>query len=269
MRGRVDVVVNGSFWIGTSIAAALSIPVLNGDLVPEDLGWRALFALGALLGLGVLFVRRMVPESPRWLFIHGHEDQAERVVGGIEREITEETGEPLEEPRESIRVRQRRVLSFGEIASTAVRRYPRRTVLGLSLFIGQAFLYNAVYFTYALVLSTFFDVPDAKVGYYLIPIGIGNFLGALLLGGLFDTVGRRTMVTASYVVSGVLLIGTGLLFRADLLDAWTLTACWCAVFFFASAARRRPTSRSARSSLWRPGRWRSPRSTPSGRASAA
>lgn len=235
VRGRVDVVVNGSFWIGTSIAAALSIPVLNGDLVPEDLGWRALFALGALLGLGVLFVRRMVPESPRWLFIHGREDEAERVVGGIEREITEETGEPLEDPRQSIRVRQRRVVSFGEIVSTAVRRYPRRTVLGLSLFIGQAFLYNAVYFTYALVLSTFFDVPDAKVGYYLIPIGIGNFLGAFFLGKLFDTVGRRTMVTASYVVSGVLLIGTGLLFRADLLDAWTLTACWCAVFFFASA----------------------------------
>ncbi|QXJ19958.1 MFS transporter [Actinomadura graeca] len=235
VRGRVDVVVNGSFWIGTSFAAALSIPVLNGDLVPEDLGWRALFALGALLGLGVLFVRRTVPESPRWLFIHGREEEAERVVADIERRVAAETGAEPERPGETIRVRQRRVVGFREIAETAVRRYPRRTVLGLALFIGQAFLYNAVYFTYALVLDTFFGVPDAKVGYYLIPIGIGNFLGAFLLGKLFDTVGRRVMITLSYVLSGVLLIGTGLLFRADVLDAWTLTACWCAVFFFASA----------------------------------
>ncbi|RSN70779.1 MFS transporter [Actinomadura sp. WAC 06369] len=235
VRGRVDILINGSFWIGTAFAAALSIPILNGSLFSEELGWRALFALGAVLGLGVLFVRRNVPESPRWLFIHGREDRAEDVVGGIERRIVDETGTELERPETSIRVRQRRVVSFREIAETAVRRYPRRTVLGLALFIGQAFLYNAVYFTYALVLSTFFDVPDVDIGYYLIPIGLGNFLGAFLLGRLFDTVGRRTMVSLSYIVSGVLLIGTGFLFRADVLNGWTLTACWCVVFFFASA----------------------------------
>lgn len=235
VRGRVDILINGSFWLGTTFAAALSIPILNGALFPQDLGWRALFALGAVLGLGVLFVRRNVPESPRWLFIHGREDRAEDVVGGIERRIVDETGTELARPETSIRVRQRRVVSFREIAATAVRRYPRRTVLGLSLFVGQAFLYNAVYFTYALVLSTFFDVPDVDIGYYLIPIGLGNFLGAFLLGRLFDTVGRRTMVSLSYIVSGVLLVGTGLLFRADLLNGWTLTACWCVVFFFASA----------------------------------
>ncbi|MFD0690445.1 MFS transporter [Actinomadura fibrosa] len=235
VRGRVDVVVNGSFWVGTTIAAALSIPVLNGDLIPEDVGWRALFALGALLGLGVLFVRRSVPESPRWLFIHGREREAEEIVRGIEKSVVADTGKDLPAPERRIRVRQRKLVTFREIAHTAVRRYPRRTVLGLALFVGQAFLYNAVYFTYALVLSTFFDVADAKVGYYLIPIGIGNFLGAFVLGKLFDTVGRRVMITSSYVLSGLLLIGTGLLFRADVLDAWTLTACWSVVFFFASA----------------------------------
>ncbi|MQY08587.1 MFS transporter [Actinomadura macrotermitis] len=235
VRGTVDVVVNGSFWVGTSLAAALSIPVLTGSLVPEDLGWRLLFGLGGLLGLGVLLVRRTVPESPRWLFIHGREDEAERIVAGIEREVERETGAALERPDGTIRVRQRHTIGFGEIVSTAVRRYPRRTVLGLALFIGQAFLYNAVYFTYALVLSKFFKVADAHVGYYLIPIGVGNFLGAFVLGRLFDTVGRRRMIAISYIGSGVLLVGTGLLFRADVLDAWTLTACWCAVFFLASA----------------------------------
>ncbi|MGI5169374.1 MFS transporter [Spirillospora sp. CA-253888] len=235
VRGTVDVLVNGSFWLGTSLAAALSIPILNGDLVPEDIGWRALFALGGLLGLGVLFVRRTVPESPRWLFIHGREDEAEEIVSGIERRVREETGGELERPDRTLRIRQRRAIGFGEIAHTALRLYPRRTVLGLSLFVGQAFLYNAVYFTYALVLAKFFEVSDIHVGYYLIPIGLGNFLGAFLLGRLFDVVGRRVMIAVSYIGSGVLLVGTGLLFRAEVLNAWTLTACWCAVFFLASA----------------------------------
>ncbi|WP_067812083.1 MFS transporter [Actinomadura kijaniata] len=235
LRGTVDVLVNGSFWLGTAFAAALSIPILNGELIPEDLGWRALFALGGLLGLGVLVVRRTVPESPRWLFIHGREEEAERVVAGIERRVREETGRDLEPVEETIRVRQRRTIGFGEIAHTALKRYPRRTLLGLSLFVGQAFLYNAVYFTYALVLAKFFQVSDFHVGYYLIPIGLGNFLGAFLLGRLFDVVGRRTMIATSYIGSGVLLVGTGFLFRAEVLTAWTLTACWCAVFFLASA----------------------------------
>jgi MFS family permease len=235
VRGRVDVVINGSFWIGTTIAAALSIPILNGDLLAEDVGWRAMFALGAVLGLGILIVRRTVPESPRWLFIHGREDEADRVVRGIEDAVRAETGRQLREPEQRIRVRQRGAVGFGEIAHTALRRYPRRTLLGLSLFVGQAFLYNAVYFTYALVLAEFFDVPSGHAGYYLIPIGLGNFLGAFALSRMFDTVGRRPMIAGSYILSGALLIGTGLLFRADLLSATTLTACWFAVFFFASA----------------------------------
>jgi MFS family permease len=235
VRGRVDVIINGSFWIGTTIAAAISIPILNGDLVAPDLGWRAMFAFGAVLGLGILFVRRTVPESPRWLFIHGREDEADKIVRGIEEEVERETGKRLPAPAEKIRIRQRRSIGFDEILHTAVKRYPRRTVLGLALFIGQAFLYNAVFFTYALVLDKFFGVSSGETGYYLIPIGIGNFLGAFVLGRLFDTVGRRTMISASYILSGVLLIGTALLFRADVLSATTLTACWFVVFFFASA----------------------------------
>ncbi|GAA2077861.1 MFS transporter [Actinomadura alba] len=235
VRGRVDILVNGSFWIGTTMAAALSLPILNSDLLPADLGWRAMFLLGALLGLGVMLVRRTVPESPRWLFIHGRQDEAEHIVRGIERKVEEDSGERLAEPDESITVRQRRAIGFGMIARTMVRDYPRRSILGLALFVGQAFLYNAVYFTYALVLAKFFQVPDGRVGLYLIPIGIGNFIGALFLGRLFDSIGRRIMITGCYIVSGVLLIGTGLLFREGVLSAATLTACWCAVFFFASA----------------------------------
>ncbi|MBC6462166.1 MFS transporter [Actinomadura sp. HBU206391] len=235
VRGRVDILVNGSFWIGTTMAAALSLPILNSDLLPSDLGWRAMFLLGAVLGLGVMLVRRTVPESPRWLFIHGRQDEAERIVQGIEREVEEDSGKRLDMPGVSITVHPRRAIGFGAIVKTMVRDYPRRSILGLALFVGQAFLYNAVYFTYALVLTKFFQVPDGRVGLYLIPIGFGNFVGALFLGRLFDTVGRRIMISGSYILSGVLLIGTGLLFRQGALSAATLTLCWCVVFFFASA----------------------------------
>ncbi|MCW2898443.1 MAG: major facilitator superfamily 1 [Streptosporangiaceae bacterium] len=235
VRGRVDIFVNGSFWIGTTFAAALSLPILNSSLIPAGLGWRAMFLFGAVLGLGIMFVRRTVPESPRWLFIHGRQDDAERIVGDIERDVEKQSGERLETPREAIMIDQRRAIGFGTVVGTMVRDYPRRSLLGLVLFVGQAFLYNAVYFTYALVLARFFGVPDGRVGLYLIPIGIGNFFGALALGRLFDSVGRRTMISLSYIVSGLLLIGTGMLFRHGALSAVTLTACWCAVFFFASA----------------------------------
>ncbi|GLY75937.1 MFS transporter [Actinoallomurus iriomotensis] len=235
LRGTVDVVVNGSFWLGTTFAALLSVPVLNASVLPENLGWRLLFALGAILGIGILFVRRIVPESPRWLFIHGRDREAEEVVRGIEREVADETGRPLDEVDEKITIRQRHTVGFGEIARTAVSRYPRRTVLGLSLFVGQAFLYNAVFFTYALVLSKFFKTPDDHAGWYLIPIGLGNFGGAFVLGRLFDRLGRKVMISGTYILSGVLLIGTAMLFRGGHLSAVTLTVCWVVVFFFASA----------------------------------
>jgi MFS family permease len=235
LRGRVNILVNGSFWIGTTFAAALSLPILGSDLLPADLGWRAMFLLGAVLGLGIMFVRRTVPESPRWLFIHGRQEAAEEIVEDIERQVEKQTGERLAMPDDSISIRQRRTTGFGVIVRTMVRHYPRRSILGLALFVGQAFLYNAVYFTYALVLAKFFKVSDSRVGLYLIPIGIGNFVGALFLGRLFDSIGRRIMISSSYILAGLLLIGTGILFRQGALSAVTLTACWCVVFFFASA----------------------------------
>jgi hypothetical protein len=158
-----------------------------------------------------MVVRRNVPERPRWLFIHGHNDRAEELVGDIERRVEEETGERLEEVDQSIRIRQRKSIGFAAIAHTAFKRYTRRTILGLSLFVGQAFLYNAVFFTQALVLSTFFGVADDVVPAYIIPFAFGNLLGPVLLGRLFDSVGRRPMITLCHVLSGVLLIGTGFL----------------------------------------------------------
>ena len=235
VRGRVDLIINGSFWLGTMFGAALSLVLLDTDRFAPNIGWRIAFGLGAVLGLGILLVRRNVPESPRWLFIHGRNEQAEELVDEVEREIEEETGEPLEEVTDSIKIRQRKSIGFGVIAHTAFKLYPKRTVLGLALFTGQAFLYNAVFFTQALVLSTFFGVEDDIVPAYIIPFAFGNLLGPLLLGRLFDSVGRRPMITLCYVLSGVLLIGTGLLFNAGTLTAATLTACWVVVFFFASA----------------------------------
>ena len=235
VRARVSLAVNGSYWGGAAAGAALTLLLLDPAVLPPDIGWRVAFGLGAVLGLGILVVRRHVPESPRWLYTHGRNDAAEELVGGIEREIERETGQQLEEVHQSLRVRQRRSTGFGEIARTVLGRYRRRAVLGLSLFVGQAFLYNAVYFTFALVLGTFFGVPSAQSGLYLIPLALGSLVGPLLLGRLFDTIGRRTMITVSYLGSGLLLIGTAWLFSAGVLTAWTLAAAWALIFFLASS----------------------------------
>ena len=235
VRGRVDLIINGSFWLGTAFGAALSVVLLNEDYFAKDLGWRIAFGLGAIFGLCILIVRRYVPESPRWMFIHGKEDEAEDLVQDIEAKVEDSTDERLDGVDEDITVRQRKSIGFGEIARTMVTRYPKRSALGLSLFIGQAFLYNAVFFTFALVLTKILKVDAAMAPWYLIPLAIGNFLGPLLLGRFFDTVGRRVMITMTYVVSGLVLILTGVLFKNDSLSAMTLTLMWCAVFFFASA----------------------------------
>jgi MFS family permease len=236
-RGVVDLAINGSYWLGTAFGAVLTVFLLNTDTFPADLGWRLAFGLGAVLGLAILLVRRNVPESPRWMFIHGRDEAAEKLVQGIEEEIEKETGKKLEKVPDdkAIEIHQRRSTGFGEIVRTAITRYPKRFVLGLSLFIGQAFLYNAVFFTYALVLTKLLNVPADVAPWALVPIAIGNFLGPLLLGHFFDSIGRRFMITLTYVGSGVLLVGTGLLFDAGALDAFWLTACWMLVFFVASA----------------------------------
>jgi len=234
VRGRVDLIINGSFWLGAIGGALLSIVMLDESLFARDVGWRLSFALGVALGLAVLVVRRHVPESPRWLYIHGRGDEAEAIVADVERQVEASTGRPLPPAEGTMRIHQRGQVSFGEIARTLVRRYPRRSVLGFSLFVGQAFLYNAVTFGYATILIEFFDVPSGHTGYYYAVIALGNFMGPLLLGGLFDTLGRRVMISGTYLASGVLLLATAVLFRAGVLSATTMTLCWCVVLFFAS-----------------------------------
>ena len=208
-RGRVDLIINGSFWLGAVAGGLISLILLKESLFALDLGWRLSFALGAMLGLGILFLRRNLPESPRWLFIHGREEEAERLVDEIEAEVSEETGQELEEPGDSIKVRQRRSIPFREIARTAFKVYPKRAVLGFSLFIGQAFLYNAVTVTLGLTLTTYLGVGANKVGLFYAVFAAGNFLGPLLLGRLFDTVGRRPMIAGTYLVSAAMLVGVG------------------------------------------------------------
>jgi MFS family permease len=235
-RGRVDLMINGSFWLGAVGGSLLSIVALNTDFFAKDVGWRLTFALGAVLAFVILLVRRHVPESPRWLLIHGRDDEAERIVSSIEERVeAERGGEALPRAEGEITIHQRRSVSFVEIARTVFSDYRRRSVLGFSLFIGQAFLYNAITFGFGAILTQFFDVPTGDTGYYFAVIAVGNFCGPLLLGKLFDTVGRRVMISSTYLLSGLLLFGTAWLFDRGSLSAGTMTACWCAVLFFASA----------------------------------
>ncbi|MFB7271104.1 MFS transporter [Streptomyces sp. NPDC056244] len=234
-RGRVDLIINGSYWLGAVGGSLLSIVMLNTALLPENVGWRLSFALGVVLGLAILLVRRQVPESPRWQLIHGYGEEAEQLVDSVERQIEEEKQRKLPPPARVITIHQHKSVGFGLIARTIFRRYPRRAVLGLSLFIGQAFLYNAITFGFGTILTTFFGVPTGHTGYYFAVIAAGNFVGPLLLGKLFDTVGRRIMISSTYLLSGILLFVTAWLFDSGVLTATTLTACWCVVLFFASA----------------------------------
>ncbi|MFD7286497.1 MFS transporter [Streptomyces sp. NPDC059863] len=234
-RGRVDLIINGSYWLGAVGGSLLSIVMLNTGLLPENLGWRLAFGLGFVLGLVILLVRRHVPESPRWQLIHGYRDEAEKLVDSVERSIEAEKHGKLPPPTGEITMRERESVGFGLIARTVFRRYPKRAVLSLSLFIGQAFLYNAITFGFGAILTTFFGVGTGHTGYYFAVIAAGNFVGPLLLGKLFDTVGRRIMISGTYLLSGVLLFVTAWLFDRGSLTATTLTACWCVVLFFASA----------------------------------
>ncbi|WP_171170709.1 MFS transporter [Streptomyces sp. I05A-00742] len=234
-RGRVDLIINGSFWIGAVGGSLLSVVMLDTSLFPAYLGWRLTFGLGVVLGLVILLVRRNVPESPRWLFIHGRGAEAEELVDSIERQVAADTGRPCEPVDREFTIRRRGGIGFLTIARTVFRDYPRRSALGLALFIGQAFLYNAITFGFGSILTDFFSVPSGRTGYYFAVIAFVNFLGPLLLGRLFDTVGRRPMITGTYVLSGLLLFGTAWLFGRGSLTAATMTACWCAVLFFASA----------------------------------
>ncbi|MFD6067442.1 MFS transporter [Amycolatopsis lurida] len=235
VRATVSLAVNGSYWGGAAAGAALTLILLDPAVFSADVGWRVAFGLGAVFGLVILLVRRHLPESPRWLYTHGRNDEAEELVGSIEARVEKETGAPLEPVHESLRVKQRKSTGFGEIARTLLKTYPRRTLLGLALFVGQAFLYNAVYFTFALVLATFFKIPSAQSGLYLLPLAVGSLIGPLVLGRFFDSIGRRTMISVSYLGSGALLLVTAWLFSEGVLSAWTLALAWAVIFFFASS----------------------------------
>jgi len=233
-RGRTDLAVNGSFWVGAAIGAVASTVLLEPGRLPPDVGWRVAFGSGAVLGLGILFLRRLLPESPRWLLLHGRVEEAERIAAAVERSVRRTSPSPVLQP---LRLRLReRATGFVDLGTSLFRHYPRRAVLGLVLMAAQAFCYNAIFFTYALVLGRFYAVPAADVGLYLLPFAIGNFAGPLVLGHWFDTWGRRQMIATTYALSGVLLAITAALFVAGLLTAATQTLAWTLVFFFASAA---------------------------------
>ncbi len=235
VRGTVDLIINGSYWIGTAIGACLSVVLLDPSVFAKDVGWRVSFFLAAIFGIAILLVRRNVPESPRWMVIHGYDKEAEVLVADIESQVIASTGLELDPPHRTLRIKQRKSIPLTEIASTFFKLYPRRTVLCFSLFTGQAFLYNAIFFTYALVLTKFYHVSTASVGWYILPFAAGNFAGPLLLGRLFDRVGRKPMIAGTYILSGLLLIVTAFLFKNGTLTAVTQTAAWCVIFFFASA----------------------------------
>ena len=235
VRGRVDLIINSTFWLGAALGAGASILLLDPARFPVDRGWRYAFGIGAVLGLGIVFLRHWVPESPRWLMTHGRNDEAEKIVADIEREVSDHPDglEPVTE-KSKIRVRDR--TPWGEIWQAVAHEHRSRSVLGLVLMTAQAFFYNAIFFTYALVLGTFYGVEPGQTGLYLFPFAIGNFLGPVLIGRLFDTVGRRPMIVLTYGVAGVLLAISGWMFKEGMLTATTQVLAWTAIFFIASSA---------------------------------
>jgi MFS family permease len=235
VRGWVDLAINGSYWAGAAVGAAITYPLLTG--FSTDLGWRLVFASGAILGIFVLVTRRFLPESPRWLMTHDRIDEANAIVKEIEQEVERDADvRSLPEPEGgTIEIEPRGPLGFGEIARTMLGRFPRRSLLGFTLMSSQAFFYNAIFFTYALVLTTFMGVSPNVATLYLIPFALGNLVGPLVLGRLFDTVGRRAMIGGCYIVAAVLMAGAGWLFQHGTLTATTLTIAWSVIFFFASA----------------------------------
>jgi MFS family permease len=235
-RGWTDLVINGSFWIGAAMGGVSAIVLLDPHLIGPDLGWRLAYFTGACLGLVVLLMRMWIPESPRWLMIHGRPDQAHAIVADIERSVIGTEQDPRQHAWPKIKLKMRDHTPLREVARTLFVTYRQRSMVGLALMIAQAFFYNAIFFTFALVLTDFYGIAASQIGWYILPFAAGNFLGPLLLGRLFDTLGRRVMITLTYGVSGVLLALSGYLFSIGVLSAQTQTIAWMVIFFFASPA---------------------------------
>ena len=235
-RGWTDLVINGSFWIGAAVGASSAIVLLDPAITGPDLGWRLAYLTGACLGLVVFVMRIWIPESPRWLMIHGQPDRAHAIVADIERSVIGHEQDPRQHAWPKVRLRMRDHTPLSEVAHTLFSLYRQRSLVGLMLMIAQAFFYNAIFFTFALVLTDFYGIGSDKVGWYILPFAAGNFLGPLVLGRLFDTLGRRVMITFTYGVSGLLLALSGYLFSIGALSAQSQTIAWMVIFFFASPA---------------------------------
>jgi MFS family permease len=237
-RGRIDLMINGSFWLGAAVGAASTVILLDTRILSVNLGWRLGFGAGAIIGLGIIYIRRFIPESPRWLVTHGQREAAEKTVADLEETVARETGARLEDPPRdhALRLMVRHHFGLKAVLEPMLTEYRARSVLGLSLMIAQAFVYNAIFFTYALVLTRYYAVPVDSTGLYLLPFALGNFLGPVALGHFFDTIGRRQMITATFAIAGLVLILTGWLFALGALTAMTQTILWSVMFFFASPA---------------------------------
>jgi MFS family permease len=236
-RGRTDLAINGSFWIGGAMGAVGAIYLLNPAHIDPEIGWRLAFFIGAVLALFILFLRSWVPESPRWLVIHGHEKKAEKVAGEIEDHFRAHgSAVPDAGGLKPMRIRARDHTPLKAVAKALFVDNRGRALVGLTLMAAQAFFYNAIFFTYALVLTSFYGVQTQHVGWYILPFALGNVVGPLVLGPLFDSVGRKPMIAATYAISGVLLAASGWAFKESLFTPLEQTLAWTVIFFFASAA---------------------------------
>ena len=235
-RGRVDIAVNGTYWAGAGLGAVANLFLTDPAVIDQNWGWRVAFLIGPVLGLIIIYLRRHIPESPRWLLTHGRADEANTTVDAIEDRVRAE-GRTLSEvpPSKAISVIDRPPIPFAEVARVFIFKYPKRTLLGFTMMVTQSFLYNAIFFSYTLVLQNFYNIPKDQTGYYFFPFAIGNLLGPLILGPLFDTVGRRKMVFGTYSIAGLVLAVSAAMFHANHLSATTQTVFWCVSFFFASA----------------------------------